>query len=62
MARNICLTSDEAVLVVDLLEDNYRLGASGKHYADSGVGADLAAEIRQIFGMLPQPKDLSTEG
>lgn len=48
------MTRDEAELVVDLLEDNYKLGSKGPHHSLSGVGADLAAQIREVFGMIPQ--------
>ena len=52
MAKDVMLTRDEAELLVDLLEDNYKYGKR----EPSGVGADLAVQIREIFGMGEQPK------
>lgn len=52
MAKQIWLNRDEAELLVDLLEDNYKTGK----LEPSGVGADLANDIRQLFGMSEQPK------
>ena len=51
MAKSVVLTRDEAELVVDVLEDNYRTGK----YEQAGIGADLAAQVREIFGMSEQP-------
>lgn len=51
MARQIWLIRDEAELLVDMLEDNYK---TAKYY-NAGMGADLAAEIREFFGMIEQP-------
>lgn len=51
MAKQMWLTRDEAELMVDLLEDNFKTG----RFDPAGVGADLADEIREAFGMLPYP-------
>ena len=51
MSKQVWLTRDEAELLVDLLEDNYRNAKISPY----GVGADLAVEIREIFGMVKQP-------
>lgn len=52
MARQIWLTRDEAELLVDLLEFNYRTDL----FSHSGMGADLASQIRALFGMGEQPE------
>lgn len=51
MARSVVLTRDEAELIVDVLEHNYETGGFGQ----AGLGADVAREIREIFGMGKQP-------
>ena len=50
MVQKITITRDEAELLVDLLEDNYRAA----RYSHAGQGADLAVQIRELFGMGPQ--------
>jgi len=52
MQREIFLSRDEAELLVDLLENNFITGL----FEPSGVGADLAVNLRKDFGMMPQPK------
>ena len=51
MARQIWITRDEAELLVDVLEDNYKTGK----FEQAGVGADFASEVRRLFGMVEQP-------
>ena len=62
MAKNIMLNRDEGELLVDVLEDNYRTGK----FENAGIGADLASQIREIFGMVEQPeliyRELAKEG
>lgn len=53
MARNIMINRDEAELLVDLLENNY---TDEDPIQPSGTGADLAVEIRELFGMAEQPE------
>lgn len=48
----IYLTRDDAELLVDILEDNYETGK----LEPAARGADLALEIRRIFGMVEQPE------
>ncbi len=52
MAKQLWLNRDEAELLVDVLEDNYRTGK----FEPAGVGADFANELREQFGMVEQPK------
>ena len=52
MAKKLNLNRDEAHLLVDLLEENYETAK----YEHAGTGADLAAEIRELFGMIRQPE------
>ena len=52
MQAQIWLNRDRAELLVDLLEDNFRMG--GK--VGAGDGADFAVYIREIFGMGKQPE------
>ena len=51
MAKSVMLTRDEGGLLVDMLEHNYKTGVIDIN----GIGANLAAEIREIFGMDEQP-------
>lgn len=51
MAREITISRDEAELLVDVLEHNYKTG----RFYPAGVGADLAAKLRDKFGMSEQP-------
>lgn len=53
MAANILINRDEGELLVDLLEHNYQ---TGKFNNAAGRGCDLAADIRELFGMDKQPK------
>jgi hypothetical protein len=50
--HDIPITRTQAELLVTLLEDNYKSGM----YEPSGEGADLAAFLREEFGMCPQPE------
>jgi hypothetical protein len=52
MTRTIEISRDQGELLVDLLERNYRRG----EVQPTGVGADLAVDIRERFGMPPQPE------
>jgi hypothetical protein len=47
MARAWIITRDEAELLVDLLERNLVEWHEGQY----GRGADLAVELRELFGM-----------
>jgi len=51
MGREIRISRDEAELLVDLLANNYITGL----FEPSGVGADLAVNLRADFGMDGQP-------
>jgi len=51
MARNIMLLRDEAELLTDLLM-----------LTDKGIGYDLSAEIRELFGMVSQESELIGRG
>lgn len=58
MSREITINSDDAELLIDLLENNYQ---SKDPLGNAGVGADLASEIRDLFRMVKQP-DLKFKG
>ena len=51
MAKALFINRTEAELLVDVLEDNYKTAKHKPH----GVGADLANEVRDLFGMIDQP-------
>jgi hypothetical protein len=52
MSRPICINRTEAELLVDLLE-NCEQGRDGAYLAQ-----ELAAEIRQVFGMVAREQEL----
>lgn len=51
MAKELWMSRQEAELIVDLLEENFKNAGS-----DSEIGADYASELREIFGMVDQPE------
>lgn len=51
MAKSVFMTSDEACVVVRLLEEAFERGETEV----CGTLSDLAGEIRDIFGMVDQP-------
>lgn len=53
MAKQITLTRQEAELLVDVLEDNFKTGK----FEQAGIGADVAYELRELFGM-PEAQNL----
>ena len=59
MARPILLSRDEAELIVEVLEHNYETGEFGQVGLQVGLqvgsGADVARELREIWGMAKQP-------
>lgn len=55
MARPILLSRDEAELIVEVLEHNYETGEFGQVGLQVGSGADVARELREIWGMAKQP-------
>ena len=55
MAKALFINRTEAELLVDVLEDNYKTAKHKPH----GVGADLANEVRDLFGMLHKESDIN---
>lgn len=52
MAKNLWLTRDDGELLVEVLEAHFVA-------TKNGVCADLAMQIRELFGMCAQPDDFA---